>query len=80
MMLKAMAKRIAESNGEEDADTESDDRLPAEITLHTFLHVVEHTLNERTLCLWHQTYKSNGEFLVVHENEEKVDDTDERCD
>ncbi len=70
----------AEADGEEYADEEGYECLSAEVFVHAVLDVVEDAGDEVALALWNHAYESLAHCLIVHKDEEEVDDGDEGAD
>jgi len=66
-----------ESDGEQDAHAECDERLSAEVAVHAMFHVACEISNEGAVFLRDQMDPSVGDLLIVEEDEEEIEEDDE---
>lgn len=69
-----------ESDAEEYAHDECNGALSADVAVELMLYVLGQGAPERSVFLWEYAYPVVGEILIVHEDEEHVEQDDERAD
>lgn len=69
-----------EADAEEDAYAERNEGLTAEVAVHALCQVAEEGAEEGFLTFWNEFHDTAGEFFIVCEDKDKVEQADERRD